>query len=93
MKCLIPHKSQKAGSRSIEISRAYLRTGETISRSLWVKVSPRHPLLKLVLALPVIGAVLAMFILIVLILGFTLLALALLWALSPRPGYKETGWQ
>lgn len=69
-------------NRSIGVTRAYLHRGEAVSRSLWVQVSPRHPFLKLVMIPPLAGVMLTMFVLIALILGFTLLALVLLWTLS-----------
>lgn len=86
-KSLIPQKPERLANRSIEVTRTYLHTGEAVTRSLWVKVSPRHPLLKLVMAPLVISAALAIFVLIMLILAITLLAVALVWTLSkPKRG-------
>ena len=84
-KSLVPQQPQRLGSRSIEVTKVYLHKGESVTRSLWVKVSPRHPLLKLVMVPLVITAALAAFILIMLIVIISLLVLAIIWALR-KPG-------
>ena len=77
---LVPRKPESTSRRTIEDSRTLLCTGQGVSRSFWVKVSPRHPLLKIVMAPPMIAVMLLMLIIALLMLGFILLALALLWA-------------
>ena len=89
-KSLVPHQPQGMGSRSIEVTKIYLHKGESVTRSLWVKVSPRHPLLKLVMAPVVITAALAAFILIMLIVIIALLVFAIIWTLR-KPGRGKTG--
>jgi len=76
-------------SRSLEVTRTYLQRGQAVSRSLWIRVSPRHPLLKAVMALPMGALVLTMLVLFLIMLGFTLLAIALMGAIT-RGGAKDT---
>jgi protein-S-isoprenylcysteine O-methyltransferase Ste14 len=56
---------------------------------VWIKVSPRHPLLKAVVALPVGVLVVMMLVFILIVLGFTLLAVALMTVVS-RGEEKDT---
>ena len=86
---LIPEKHKTIGGRSLEVSRTYLQRGEAVSHSLWIRVSPRHPLLKAVMALPMGALVLTMLVLFLIMLGFTLLAIALMGAIT-RGGAKDT---
>ena len=75
-------QGKSMSGRSLEVTRTYLQRGQEISRSLWVKVRPRHPLLKAVVALPVGLFALMMLVFILMMLGFTLLAIALMMAIS-----------
>ncbi|MEK7281398.1 MAG: hypothetical protein AAB037_03485 [Chloroflexota bacterium] len=85
-KSLVPQQHpQRLGNRSIEVTRIYLHKGESVTRSLWVKISPTHPLLKLALAPLAITAGLVMFFLIMLIVIIALLVLAIVWAIR-KPG-------
>jgi len=77
------HKKHKnIGERSLQVSRTYLRRGQDVSRSLWIKVSPRNPVLKAVFALPIGALLLMMLVLIMLMLGFTVLAVTVMAAIS-----------
>ncbi len=90
-KSLVPQQHpQRLGNRSIEVTKIYLHKGESVTRSLWVKVSPKHPLLKLVLAPLAITAALAAFILILLIVIIALLVFSIIWALR-KPGSWKAG--
>jgi hypothetical protein len=61
-----------------------------ITRSLWVKVNPRNPILKLALVPPTVAAIVALLILMLVVLGLILLAMALIWAISiPKPGETD----
>ena len=84
---LAPEKRKTTSGRSLELTRTYIQRGQGVTRSIWVRVSPKHPLLKAVMALPVGALALTMLLLILIILGFTLLAMALMGAMS-RAGRK-----
>lgn len=86
---LVTQKPKSISGRSLEVTRVYLRRGRTVSQSLWIKVSPKNPILKVAMALPIGALVLTLLVLVLLVLGFTLLALALMAALS-RGEEKET---
>jgi len=75
--------------RSLEVTRKYLQRGQGVSRSLWVRVSPKHPLLKVAIAPPMAILMLTMLVLLLIMLGFTLLAIALMGAIT-RGGVKDT---
>jgi len=75
--------------RSLEVTRTYLQRGQAVTRSVWVRVSLKHPLLKLVMVPPMAILVLTMLVLILITLGFTLLAVALMGAIW-RVGQKES---
>ncbi len=85
---LLPEKRKTTSGRSLEITRTYIQRGQGVTRSIWVRVSPKHPLLKAVMALPVGALALTMLLLILIILGFTLLAMVLMGAMS-RAGRKD----
>jgi hypothetical protein len=85
---LVPEKQKTISVRSLEVTRAYLQRGQAVSHSLWIRVSPRHPLLKAVMALPMGALVLTMLVLFLIMLGFTLLAIALMGAIT-RGGVKD----
>ncbi len=89
-KSLVPQEPQRLASRSIEVTNIYLHKGESVTRSLWVKVSPKHPLLKLVLTPLAIAAALAAFILILLIVIIALLVFSIIWTLR-KPGSGKAG--
>jgi hypothetical protein len=87
---LISQKPNTVSGRSLEVTRTYLQTGQAVGRSLWVRVSPRHPLLKAAIALPLGALVLVMLVLILIVLGFTILAVAIM-ATTSRAGEKDGG--
>ena len=78
----IHEKHKTVSGRSLEMTGTYLQRGQAISRSLWVRVSPKHPLLKAVMAPPMAALLLTMLLLILIMLGFTLLAVALMQAIG-----------
>ena len=82
-------EAKSVSGRSLEVTRTYLQRGQAVSHSLWIRVSPRHPLLKAVMALPMGALVLTMLVLFLIMLGFTLLAIALMGAIT-RGGAKDT---
>ena len=75
---LIREKHKTISGRSLEVTRTYLQRGQAVSRSLWITVSPRHPLLKAIMAPPIAALLLTMLVLFLIMLGFTLLAIALM---------------
>jgi hypothetical protein len=79
----IVHKKRKAISgQSLEITSTYVQRGQAISRSLWVRASPRHPLLKVIMTPPTAILMLTMLVLFLIVRGFILLAVALMRAIS-----------
>lgn len=82
-------KHKTVNGRSLEVTRTYLKRGQSLTRSLWIKVSPKNPLLKVVVAAPMAALAITMLILILIVLGFTLLAVALVQAIG-RTGEKYT---
>ena len=68
--------------RSLQVTRTYLQKGRSVSRSLWVRVSPQHPLLKALTVPPIAMLMLVTLIMFLMILGFTLLAVALMQAMA-----------
>ena len=81
---MLPQKLEIGPSRGIEVTRSYMARRGTVARSVWVKIGPRNPVLRLLLAPPLIAMMLAILVLILVILGFVLLAAALFRAVS-RP--------
>jgi hypothetical protein len=79
---LIREKPRTISGRSLEVTRTYLQRGQAVSRSLWIRVSPKHPLLKIIIALPMVVLMLTMLVLFLIMLGFTLLAIALVGAIT-----------
>ncbi len=79
---LVPEKPKTISGRSLEVTRTYLQSGQAVSRSLWVRVNPKNPLLKVVMVPPMAALMLTMLVLILVVLGFTLLAVALMGAIS-----------
>ncbi len=78
--------------RGLEVSQSVFQSGENISRSLWVKLSPSNALLKVVLALPLAAFTVIMFFFMLIILGFILLAMAVMGLFSGITGKnKESG--
>jgi len=75
--------------QSLQVTKTYLRRGQAASRSVWIRVSPKHPLLKVVAAPPTAAMLLTILILILIILGFTLLALLLMETIW-RAGAKDS---
>ena len=82
---LVPYNDKSLSRRSVEVTRTYIERGHSVTRSLWVNISPRNPLLKSVVAVPAAAIMLTMLILIMIIAGFTLLAVALMMASSGKP--------
>ncbi len=87
----IVRKNRNVGKRSLEVTRKYLQRGQSVTQSTWIRVSPKNPLLKAVLTLPIGAVVLIMLILILIAMGFTLMALALMSALSRGEGNTDGG--
>ena len=81
---LVPQNQNNLNRRSVEVTRTYLQRGQGVTRSMWVNVSPRNPVLKAVVAVPVAAVMLSMFLLMLMMLGFVLLAITLMWALSGK---------
>ncbi len=85
---LVPRRPDREGHRSLEVTRTYLQRGQTASRSLWIRFSPKNPLLKAVMIPPAVVFALTMLILLLIVLGFTLLAVSLMGAIS-KGGDKD----
>ena len=81
---LVPQNQNNLNRRSVEVTRTYLQRGQGATRSMWVHISPRNPVLKAVVAVPVAAVMLSMFLLMLMMLGFVLLAVTLMWALSGK---------
>ena len=84
-KALVPAKDTSLSRRSVEVTRTYINRGHGVTRSLWVNIRPRNPLLKTAVAVPAAAVMLSMLILMMLIAGFTLLAVALMLSTSAKP--------
>ena len=84
-KALVPANDTSLSRRSIEVTRSYINRGNSTTRSLWVNIRPRNPILKTIVALPAAAVMLGMLILMMLIAGFALLAIALMMAKSGKP--------
>jgi hypothetical protein len=84
-RALVPVNDTSLSKRSIEVTRTYINRGHGATRSLWVNVSPRNPILKAVVAVPAAAVMLSMVILMMVIAGFALLAVALMLASSNKP--------
>jgi len=82
---LVPSNDRSLSRRSVEITRTYIKRGHGVTHSLWVNISPKNPLLKPVVAVPAAAIMLTMLILIMIIAGFTLLAVAFMLASSGKP--------
>ena len=90
---MLPQKREKTTGHSIQVTRIYLDRGETVARSLWIRLSPRNPLLKLALLPPIIALMVALLILMLVALGLILLAIVLMRAISiskPRKGIRAS---
>ncbi|MFA5054790.1 MAG: hypothetical protein WC562_01255 [Dehalococcoidia bacterium] len=81
-KALVPAKDTSLSRRSIEVTRTYINRGNSTTRSLWVNIQPRNPILRAVAAVPAAAVMLGMLILMMAIAGFALLAMALMLAKS-----------
>ena len=81
---LVPQNQNNLNRRSVEVTRTYLQRGQGVTRSMWVNISPRNPVLKAVVAVPAAAVMLSMFLLMLMMLGFVLLAITLMWALSGK---------
>lgn len=81
---LVPQNQNNLNRRSAEVTRTYLQRGQGVTRSMWVNVSPRNPVLKAVVAVPAAAVMLSMFFLMLMMLGFVLLTITLMWALSGK---------
>lgn len=84
-------RNEIVGSRSLGIIKTYLKRGQSASHSVWIRVSPKNPLMKAALALPIGALMLMMLILILIALGFTLMAVALMSGLSRGKENTEGG--
>ena len=83
-KALVPANDTSLSRRSIEITRTYVNRGQGVTRSLWVNIRPRNPLLNAVVAVPAAAIILSMLIMMMIIAGFTLLAVALMMSTSGK---------
>ena len=83
-KALIPASDRSLSRRSIEVTRSCIDRGQGATRSLWVNIQPTNPILKAVLAVPAAAVMLSMMILMMLIAGFTLLAVSVILASSGK---------
>jgi hypothetical protein len=81
---LVPQNQNNLNRRSVEVTRTYLQRGQGVTRSMWVNISPKNPVLKAVVAVPAAAVILSMFLLMLMALGFVLLAITLMWALSGK---------
>ena len=88
MKALVP-KSSSSGQRSLQVVHTYLERGGGFYRSVWVKTSPRNPVLKLILVPPLLVTTGLVLLLVLLILGFTLMALVLFSTLVRQKQAEE----
>jgi hypothetical protein len=84
-KALVQTNDTSLSRRSVEVTRTYIERGHGVTRSLWVNISPRNPLLNPVVAVPAAAIMLTMLILIMIIAGFTLIAVAPMLASSGKP--------
>lgn len=78
---LVPSRPEGPSGRTVQVSRDFYRTGRGASYALWVKVCPRHFLLKMALVPAVIVVMLIMLIIALLVLGFIFLAMTLAWVM------------
>ena len=81
---LVPANDTSLSRRSIEVTRTYVNRGHGVTRSLWVNIRPRNPLLNAVVAVPAAAIMLSMLVLMMIIAGFALLAVALMLATSGK---------
>ena len=84
-KALVPANDTSLSRRSIEVTRTYVNRGQGVTRSLWVNIRPQNPFLKPIVAVPAAAITLTMLMLIMIIAGFTLLAVAMMLASSRKP--------
>jgi ribosomal protein L16/L10AE len=88
-KALVPADDTSLSRRSIEVTRRYINRGNSTTRSLWVNIQPRNPILKAVAAVPVAAVMLGMLILMMAIAGFALLTMALMLAKSGKTNQSK----
>ena len=86
---VVCRRDETISKQSLEVSRTYLQRGQAVTHCLWIRVSPKHPLLKAAMIPPIAAFVLTMLVLFLIMLGFTLLAIALMGAIS-RAGGNDT---
>jgi|GEM_PF-4941712 len=84
-RAIVPAGDKSLSRRSIEVTRTCIDRGQGATRSLWVNIQPKNPILKPIVAVPAAAVMLSMLILIMIIAGFTLLAVGLMLAASGRP--------
>jgi len=84
-KALVPAGSASLSRRSIEVTRSYIDRGNSATRSLWVNVSPRNPVAKAIAAVPAAAVMLSMLILMMVMAGFALIAMALMMTSRNKP--------
>ena len=82
---LVPYNDKSLSRRSVEVTRTYIKRGHGVTRFLWVNIRPKNPLLKPIVAVPAAAIMMTMLMLIMIIAGFTLLAVALMLASSGKP--------
>jgi len=84
-KALVPAGGASLSRRSIEVTRSYIDRGNSATRSLWVNVSPRNPVAKAIAAVPAAAVMLSMLILMMVMAGFALIAMALMMTSRNKP--------
>lgn len=84
-KALVPAGDASLSRRSIDVTRTYINRGNSTTRSLWVNIRPRNPILKTIVAMPAAAVMLSMVILMMAIAGFALLATAIMLASRNKP--------
>jgi hypothetical protein len=88
-KALVPQERGTSKQQSIEVIHTYLQKGQGLTRSIWVKVSPKNLALRLIIIPPLVLIGSLIFLLLLLALGFTLMALSLYLSLSRQKQEKS----
>ena len=84
-KALVPAGSASLSRRGIEVTRSYIDRGQGATRSLWVNISPRNPIAKAIAAVPAAAVMFSMLILMMVMAGFALIAMALMMTSRNKP--------
>lgn len=84
-KALVTVNDTSLSRRGIKVTRSYIDRGNSATRTLWVNIRPRNPILKAVVAIPAAAVMLGTLILVMVIAGLALLATAIMLAKSGKP--------